>query len=104
MEQRVCSFCGQALEPGTGLMFIKKDGSVYYFDRKRCKRSLLDFGRLARRIKWTKHYPRGGAKAAEEALRAEAVAAEIAKAETEAPPPKTKPGKAAPKAKPTKSE
>ena len=80
MEQRVCSFCGNPLEPGTGMMFIKKDGSVYYFDRKRCQSSLLTKGRMARKFKWTKHYPRGGAAAAEEALRAQQVAAEIAKA------------------------
>jgi large subunit ribosomal protein L24e len=81
MEQRVCSFCGNPLEPGTGMMFIKKDGSVYYFDKRRCKLSLLDFGRLNRRTKWTRHYPRGGAAAAEETMRAQQVAAEIAKAE-----------------------
>ncbi len=82
MEQRVCSFCGSPIEPGTGTMFVKKDGSVYYFDQKRCQTSLLDQGRLARRYKWTKHYPRGGEKAARAALEAQAVAAEVAKAES----------------------
>jgi large subunit ribosomal protein L24e len=72
MEQRVCSFCGQPIEPGSGMMFIKKDGSVYYFDRRRCQ---------VRKFKWTKHYPRGGAAAAQAALEAQRVQAEIAKAE-----------------------
>lgn len=80
MEQRVCSFCGQPVEPGSGTMFIKKDGSVYYFDRRRCEVSLLKFGRMPRKFKWTKHYPRGGAAAAAAALEAQRVEAEIAKA------------------------
>lgn len=64
MEQRVCSFCGESIEPGTGLMFVKRDGSVYFFDRRRCKVSLLEFGRLPRKFKWTKAHAKGGAKAA----------------------------------------
>jgi large subunit ribosomal protein L24e len=80
-EQRVCSFCGEPLEPGTGTMYVKRDGTVYYFDRRKCQVSLLSQHRLARRFKWTRHYPRGGAKAAAEALEAQAVAAEVAKAE-----------------------
>ena len=95
-EQRVCSFCGEPLEPGTGMMFVKRDGSTYYFDRRRCQRSLLDFGRLARKFKWTKHYPRGGAAAAAAALEAQAVAAEVAKAEAA--------GKAGAKKAPTKAK
>ena len=94
MEQRVCNFCGQPLEPGTGMMFIKKDGSVYYFDRQRCQTSLLYQHRLGRRFKWTKHYPRGGAKAAEEEIRKQQIAAEIAKAETAEKAGKKTPAKA----------
>ena len=30
MEQRKCYFCGKMLEPGTGKLYIKKDGSTYY--------------------------------------------------------------------------
>lgn len=100
VEQRVCSFCGNPIEPGTGLMFVKKDGSVYHFDRFRCKASLLTKGRLARRFKWTRHYPRGGEKATQEALQRQAVAGEIAKAEAGAGEGKKK-GKETPKVKPT---
>ena len=31
VEQHVCSFCGSQLEPGTGKMFVKKDGAIFYF-------------------------------------------------------------------------
>lgn len=81
MEQRVCSFCGEPIEPGTGMMFVKKDGSVYYYDRRRCEVSHQSFGRQSRRFKWTRHYPRGGAAAAAAALEAQRIAAEVAKAE-----------------------
>jgi len=90
-EQRVCSFCGFPLEPGTGTMFVKKDGSVYFFDKRRCQQSLLKFGRLARRVKWTRHYPRAGQR---EALEAQAVAAEVAKAQAAQAAGAKKPAKA----------
>lgn len=81
MEQRVCSFCGEPIEPGTGKMFVKKDGSVFFYDRRRCEVSHQDFHRHARKFKWTRHYPRGGAAAAAAALEAQRIAAEVAKAE-----------------------
>lgn len=102
MEQRVCSFCGEPIEPGTGKMFVKKDGTVYYFDRRRCEVSLLKFGRLSRKFKWTRHYPRGGAKAAEAVLAAQAAAAELARAESAGAAAKKK-AKEAPKVKPTEA-
>lgn len=77
MEQRICSFCGVSIEPGTGLMFIKRDGSVYYFDRRRCKQSLLEFGRLPRKFKWTKAHTKGGAKAVAAAAAARAATPKV---------------------------
>lgn len=91
VEQRVCSFCGYPLEPGSGTMFIKKDGSVYYFDKRRCQVSLLKHGRLSRHVKWTRHYPRVGGQAA---LEAQAVAAEVAKAQAAQAAAGKKPAKA----------
>ena len=68
MEQRVCSYCGNPLEPGTGKMFVRRDGTVLLFDRKRCQVSMLKHGRVARYVKWTRHYPRGGAEETEHVL------------------------------------
>ena len=28
---RTCSFCGKEIEEGTGKMYVKKDGSIYFF-------------------------------------------------------------------------
>ncbi|HYA32696.1 MAG TPA: 50S ribosomal protein L24e [Candidatus Bathyarchaeia archaeon] len=52
MEQRVCSFCGAAIELGTGKMFVKRDGTVYHFCSSKCEKNFR-LGRLARRVVWT---------------------------------------------------
>jgi len=30
VERRTCSFCGNEIEPGTGKIFAKKDGTVFH--------------------------------------------------------------------------
>ncbi|MEM3445037.1 MAG: 50S ribosomal protein L24e [Thermoplasmata archaeon] len=56
---KTCSFCGNPIEPGTGKMFIRKDGTIYNFCSRRCQRNLLEFGRNPRKLKWTSVYARG---------------------------------------------
>jgi len=56
VEKRNCSFCGDAIEPGTGKMYIKKDGSVFNFCTNKCKKNNIDMGRVSRRTKWTVRY------------------------------------------------
>lgn len=48
-----CSFCGNALSKGTGLLYAKKDGSIMYFCSAKCKKNMLTLGREGRRVKWT---------------------------------------------------
>jgi len=79
-----CTFCGAAIEPGTGKMYIKKDGSVLHFESAKCQRNMVGLGRVNRHVKWT-----------QAAANAKVVAGHAAKAE-----PKVK---AAPKAKPAKA-
>lgn len=55
-SKRICSFCGEDIEPGTGKMFVKKDGAIFYFCSNRCEKNLLKLGRVPRRVKWTKRY------------------------------------------------
>jgi large subunit ribosomal protein L24e len=52
----VCSFCGDEIEPGTGKMYVKKDGAIFYFCSSKCERNQLKLGRVPRRVKWTKRY------------------------------------------------
>ena len=51
-----CSFCGYEIEPGTGISFVRKNGQLVRFCSRKCRRSLLDFKRDARKFKWTKKY------------------------------------------------
>ena len=56
VERKVCSFCGGDIEPGTGRMYIKKDGTTYNFCSKKCRMNLVVLGRTPRWIKWTKNF------------------------------------------------
>jgi len=49
---RKCSFCGGRVEPGTGLMFVQRDGSVLFLCSSKCERN-LELGRKPHRVKWT---------------------------------------------------
>jgi large subunit ribosomal protein L24e len=51
-----CSFCGHALEKGTGKMMVKNDGKILYFCSTKCEKNLLKLRRKPREQKWTKVY------------------------------------------------
>ena len=52
--KRQCSFCAGEVEPGTGTMFVKRDGTVYYFCSSSCRKQQLHLGRVGHRLKWTR--------------------------------------------------
>ena len=54
--KRSCSFCSGEIEPGTGMMYVKKDGTVFYFCSAVCRRDQLELGRVGHRFKWTRAY------------------------------------------------
>ncbi len=56
VERRVCSFCGNEIEPGTGKMYIKKDATVYFFCSNKCQKNLVKLKRVPRRVRWTSRY------------------------------------------------
>ncbi|NOZ80108.1 MAG: 50S ribosomal protein L24e [DPANN group archaeon] len=49
-----CSFSGENIPPGTGKMYIKKDGKVLYFKDSKSQKNYLKLGRKPRNTKWTK--------------------------------------------------
>ena len=51
MERR-CSFCNLPIEPGTGKMFVRRDGTVLYFCSSKCERNMIKLGRKSRKVKW----------------------------------------------------
>jgi large subunit ribosomal protein L24e len=55
-KARKCSFCGIDFPAGSGMMYVKNDGSVLWFDSSKCRKSSLKFGRDARKLKWTEYY------------------------------------------------
>ncbi len=48
-----CSFCSNELSPGTGKMFVKNDGKIFYFCSNKCEKNLFKLGRLNKNFKWT---------------------------------------------------
>ncbi len=76
--RRTCSFCGNEIEPGTGKMFIKKDGTVFVFCSSKCQLNMLKLGRVPRWTPWTQAFRRASGAAAEEVAVAPPVAAEEA--------------------------
>jgi len=54
VEQHTCTFCGVLLEPGTGKMLVKKDGTIFYFCSTKCQnKNNHKLGRVPRRVEWT---------------------------------------------------
>lgn len=51
-----CSFCDDELAKGTGVMFVKRDGTIYHFCSSKCRKNTLKLGREGRRQKWTRAY------------------------------------------------
>ncbi len=54
VERELCSFCGAELEPGTGKMFVKRDGTVLTFDSNKCFVNMVKLGRVPRKTMWTR--------------------------------------------------
>lgn len=49
---RKCSFCGGRVEPGSGLMLVRRDGTISFFCSSKCERNSR-LGRKPHHIKWT---------------------------------------------------
>ena len=48
-----CSFCGSEIEKGTGKMFVKNDGKIFYFCSNKCEKNIFKLNRTARTTRWT---------------------------------------------------
>jgi len=42
------------MEPGTGKLFVKRDGTVLSFDTNKCYKNMIELGRIPRTTSWTK--------------------------------------------------
>jgi large subunit ribosomal protein L24e len=52
VDIKKCSFCGKELEPGTGKMLVKKDGTILFYCSTKCQNN-SKLGRIPRLVKWT---------------------------------------------------
>lgn len=59
VERRTCSFCGEDIEPGTGMMYIRKDGGTLNFCSSKCRKNMLELGRTPRFTAWTSYHVKG---------------------------------------------
>ncbi|MBT8507016.1 50S ribosomal protein L24 [Methanomicrobiaceae archaeon CYW5] len=53
VDFHTCTFCGEQMEPGTGKMYVRKDGTIFYFCCSKCQNNYR-LGRVPRRVAWTK--------------------------------------------------
>ena len=51
-----CSFCGENIPEGTGIIFSQRDGTVYTFCSKKCEKNQLVLKRKPQKVKWTHRY------------------------------------------------
>ena len=59
VDKHTCSFCGTDIEPGTGKLYIKKDGTKFWFCSNKCKTNMVDLKRVNRNVKWTARFEKG---------------------------------------------
>ena len=52
MEKHRCTLCREDIEPGTGKMFVKKDGNVLQFCSRKCEKNMLKLKRSPRKVGW----------------------------------------------------
>jgi large subunit ribosomal protein L24e len=99
---RTCSFCAGEIEPGTGQLFVKRDGSLFAFCSSSCRKQQMDLGRVGHRLRWTRaHELKRLAEQRRQPTAPEAPATKPATGKTKGGP--AKPAKAGPaKKSPTK--
>jgi len=56
VQRRLCTFCGNEIEPGTGRLYIKRDGTTFHYCSNKCNKNHLKLHRVPRRVRWTLHY------------------------------------------------
>ena len=54
MSPMRCSFCKREIEPGTGKMFVRNYGTVFYFCSSKCENNQIKLRRKARKVKWAR--------------------------------------------------
>jgi large subunit ribosomal protein L24e len=51
-EYRTCDFSGEEIEPGTGIMYVHRDGTVLHFKNSKAEKNYF-MDRDGRELEWT---------------------------------------------------
>ena len=51
-EERTCDYTGEPIEPGTGIMYVRADGTVLHFIDSKAEKNYF-LGREPRDLEWT---------------------------------------------------
>ncbi|TYT61890.1 50S ribosomal protein L24e [Natrialba swarupiae] len=52
VEKRTCDYTGEEIEPGTGIMYVRNDGTVLHFVDSKAEKN-YKLGREPRDLEWT---------------------------------------------------
>lgn len=55
----ICDFTGKEIRPGTGKIYVLKNGKVLNFSSAKAQKSYLKLKRVPRKTKWSAHYEKG---------------------------------------------
>jgi large subunit ribosomal protein L24e len=58
-RNRECDFCDADIEPGTGTMFVRKNGTTIHYCSSKCEKN-HDLGRESRDLEWAGPETAGG--------------------------------------------
>lgn len=47
-----CSYCNKEIPEGTGILYVKKDGTAYHLCSGKCETNLLKLKRKSSKVKW----------------------------------------------------
>jgi large subunit ribosomal protein L24e len=59
VEKRTCDFSGDEIEPGTGTMYVRTDGTILHFKDSKAEKNYF-LGREPRDLEWTEEGQRQG--------------------------------------------
>ncbi len=54
-RERSCSFCGRRVEPGSGLAYVLRDGTILHFCSGKCYKNFR-LGRDPKKTPWSAYY------------------------------------------------
>jgi large subunit ribosomal protein L24e len=65
VDTRICDYSGEEIEPGTGTMYVKRDGTILHFVDSKAEKNYF-LGREPRDLEWTAEGRASGGDAGEE--------------------------------------